>query len=106
MPGPYEIVCLGNPILIQKAETVKDINSQETKEIIDRMMATIENLGGLKNVAGLAAPQVGISLSIFIIQLNGEFVAIINPEIINFSDEKKSSYEECYSVPFLIGVLC
>ena len=51
------------------------------------------------NGAGLAAPQVGILRRAVVILNNDEIVELINPEIIEHSEETEDEYEGCLSCP-------
>ena len=85
-----------NPILRQRARTVKKITLQTRRLILD-MIETME----ANNGAGLAAPQVGKSLRIIIAKpcQNQESLALINPEIIKKSFLKDALEEGCLSLP-------
>lgn len=48
---------------------------------------------------GLAAPQVGISKRIIVVNLSGKLKAMINPEILIKGSIEKYEYEECLSIP-------
>lgn len=50
---------------------------------------------------GLAAPQVGESISIFIMEADGEEIVCINPRIIEISTIEEISQEGCLSFPQL-----
>jgi peptide deformylase len=67
------------------------------QELIDDMFDTMYDAQGV----GLAAPQIGVSLRLSVIDVSGEKnnqLVLINPEIIHSSGEKQ--YEEgCLSVP-------
>ncbi len=52
---------------------------------------------------GLAAPQIGISKSVFVTYLNDQIQTYINPKIVNLSDEKNYYRELCLSCGFLWG---
>ncbi|MCK5126868.1 MAG: peptide deformylase [candidate division Zixibacteria bacterium] len=92
------IVKYGDPVLRKNAEPVVEI-TPEIKELVADMIATIDDAHGL----GLAAPQVGVSLRIFIVDLSAidmlaEPKVFINPEIIEKDGEHE--YEEgCLSFP-------
>jgi len=102
-----EIVELGNPVLRAKAKEVKDISDPKVQQLIDDLIFTAKQASGV----GLAAPQVGQSLRIFIISSypNDRYpeapemipTPIINPEIISFSDELIKGWEGCLSIPGL-----
>lgn len=99
------IVSFGNSILRCKCSPVKE--NQPIEDILKNMYETMYNAQGV----GLAAPQVGLDLSIFIIDttpfcddennlipLKKEF---INPEIIDYSGKDESFNEGCLSIPGL-----
>ncbi len=92
------IVIYGDPVLREKAEPVKEID-RETKNLVDDMIATIQEANGL----GLAASQVGVSKRIFIADLSALDLAeslrvFINPEILETSGEVVLE-EGCLSFP-------
>ena len=88
----------GNPILRMKAKPIETAD-ESIRELAANMIDTMLDNEGI----GLAAPQVGQSVSMFVvdmglIQEDGEPMAVINPEII----EKKGqvSFEEgCLCIP-------
>ena len=99
------IVSFGNSILRCKCSPVQE--NQPIEDILKNMYETMYNAQGV----GLAAPQVGLDLSIFIIDttpfcddennlipLKKEF---INPEIIDYSGKDESFNEGCLSIPGL-----
>lgn len=94
-----EIKKYPNPVLRKKAKEVKKIDKKIIK-FIDDMFETMAKNGG----CGLAAPQVGISKRIIIIDLEGQIIngkkfALINPKIIKKSWAKKEEEEGCLSIP-------
>lgn len=109
MPTLLQISQLGNPVLRKKAIRVKNIKGADIQSLIDNMIETCKDSGGV----GIAAPQVNQSLRLFIMALNPsprfpnapdmELTAIINPEIISFSSEWEMGWEGCLSVPGIRG---
>ena len=92
------IVIYGDPVLREKAEPVKNID-REAKILVSEMIAALKEASGL----GLAAPQVGVSKRIFIVDLSPidltESVKVfINPEIVETSGEVVLE-EGCLSFP-------
>lgn len=92
------IVLYGEPVLREKGKPVEKID-RETKDLVADMIATLKNAKGL----GLAAPQVGAAVRIFIIDLSAieltESVRVfINPQIIETSGEVLME-EGCLSFP-------
>lgn len=83
-----------DPVLQHKAKRVKRID-KSVEKLIDDMVETMHEVGGV----GLAAPQVGVSLRVAVIELPGEeTVVLVNPEIVKRSGEREV-YEACLSVP-------
>ena len=87
----------GDPILRTKCEEItKDYPN--LKEIIEQMHNTLDSTG---TGVGLAAPQVGLPIRVFILGgKNMERKTFINP-VLKFSGELKSGQEGCLSVPKL-----
>ena len=79
----YPIVKLGDAVLEQKAETVREFDTPELHKLIEDMF---ESMYAAKGV-GLAAPQIGISRRISVIDISvgedpSQKVVLINPEIV------------------------
>lgn len=83
-----------NPILRRKTEEVTKVTKDITKFLKD-MEATAEASEGL----GIAAPQVGKSMRIFLAKVGGRFRPFINPSITWRSSEQESAIEGCLSLP-------
>ncbi|MGD9115591.1 MAG: peptide deformylase [Dehalococcoidia bacterium] len=95
------ICTLPNPVLRQKAKRVNSID-KATLKLIEDMRETLHAAPGR---AGLAAPQVGVSLRVIIIDVPGaEDLVLINPEIVKGSGERIVT-EGCLSVPGYYGEL-
>lgn len=87
-----------DPVLRQKAKKISTIDSS-IQRLIDDMIETMQEAKGV----GLAAPQVGVSLRVIVIQMPGEQpVAIINPEVVERAGEQEVT-EGCLSVPGYCG---
>jgi peptide deformylase len=91
------IITIPDTILRQQAKEInqEDIKSEAIQKLIANMKETVSPAGGI----GLAAPQVGSSLRLVIIAVQNKKLALINPEIINFSWRKEAAEEGCLSVP-------
>ena len=85
-----------DPVLSQKAAKIKDPLSKEIQELIENM---IETLHANKNGVGLAAPQVGVSVRLCIVELEGIRYVLINPKITAKSRQKELCDEGCLSFP-------
>lgn len=89
-----KIRTLPDPVLREPAKKVPLIDSAVLK-LIDDMIDTMRAAEG----AGLAAPQVGVSLRVVVIEMPGEdALALINPEIVKKKGERVIE-EGCLSVP-------
>jgi peptide deformylase len=87
----------GDPVLREKAKRVRSVDSS-IRKLIDDMWETMYDAPGV----GLAAPQIGISLKIIVIDADGQKVALVNPEIVKRSGERNLD-EGCLSVPGFRG---
>ncbi len=95
----YPIVKFGDPVLETEAREVTDFDTPELHKFIDDMF---ESLYAAKGV-GLAAPQIGVSKKIAVIDVsNGENPAdklvLINPKIVKL-EGKQEGEEGCLSIP-------
>jgi peptide deformylase len=93
-----ELITYGNPLLRRKAEEVKGF-TKEISFVIRDMEETLSEENGI----GLAAPQIGISKQILIIDLTKSKeerkIALLNPKIIYKSSDEVEYEEGCLSVP-------
>jgi peptide deformylase len=104
-----DIVKAGDPILQTVAKPVVDFGSKALYELIEYLFFHMDHYEG----AGLAAPQIGESKQIFVygIHQNSRYpeakpvpkTVMINPTIIEFSEDKNDSYEGCLSIPRIRG---
>jgi len=110
-----EIVQAGNPVLRQHARplSLAEISSKEIRELIESMRTCMWEAPGV----GLAAPQVGLSLQLAVIEDREEyqkeipeaqlrererrpvpFQVIINPKITEIGGERAEFFEGCLSL--------
>lgn len=89
----------GDPVLREPAKEVQEITPQ-VKQLLDDMADTMYDAQGV----GLAAPQVGISKRLLVIDAMDEhgLIKLINPVIIERSG-KETAVEGCLSFPGLAG---
>ena len=95
----YPIVKFGDPVLEREAETVTEFDTPELNKFLEDMF---ESMYAAKGV-GLAAPQIGVSRKIAVIDVsNGENEAdklvLINPSIVKI-EGKQEGEEGCLSIP-------
>jgi peptide deformylase len=103
------VLKMGEPQLLEVAQTVKQFNTPELHALIQDMQDTMTALDG----AGLAAPQIGVSLQVAIFGFKKNqrypdadevpFTVLINPQLTPLSDEMTEDWEGCLSVPGLRG---
>ena len=106
-----EILKMGDPRLLEKSKTIKDLNTVDLDQLIQDMIDTMEANDG----AGLAAPQIGINIQLVIFGFKKNdrypdaeevpFTVLINPKITPIGDEIEDGWEGCLSVPGLRGVV-
>ena len=95
----YPIVKFGNPVLEREAQDVRDFDTPELHQFLEDMF---ESMYAAKGV-GLAAPQIGFSRKIAVIDVsNGENpeekLVLINPKIVQ-TEGKQEGEEGCLSIP-------
>jgi peptide deformylase len=93
MFGSLKVRQLGDPVLRQKAKPVKEVGPVE-RMLISAMFETMEANKGI----GLAAPQVGISEQIFVVDTGKDSFAVINPKILSATGSEAME-EGCLSIP-------
>lgn len=95
-----KIITLGDECLRRSAEPVVKIDGVLNQRIQD-MFAVMY----AKNGIGLAAPQVGDSRRLFVIDTREEKgkLSLINPKIVSYSSAEVEMEEGCLSVPGIYG---
>jgi peptide deformylase len=107
------IVTLPDPVLRRKARPVKKFD-KNLQTLIDDMIETMRDAPGV----GLAAPQVGISEQVIVVEyaepeevdegeepveVEPKLYVMVNPEIVKSSLETVVGVEGCLSIPALVG---
>ncbi|MDU4961453.1 MAG: peptide deformylase [Sporomusaceae bacterium] len=87
----------GDPVLKQKAVPVEKI-TKKLKTLLDSMAETMYTADGV----GLAAPQIGVSQRIIVIDVGTGLIELINP-VISSSEGLECATEGCLSVPGVYG---
>jgi peptide deformylase len=101
-----EIYTVPDDVLRRKARKVTDFGP-ELQTLIDDMVETMRDAPGV----GLAAPQVGASLRVIVVEFGDEedeevppkLYTVVNPEIKRFSRETELGTEGCLSIPGFVG---
>jgi len=98
---------VGNPVIRKKSKKVSGINSKETKKVVRDLIDSMRHHG----LVGMAAPQIGKELRIFVTEIRETNVrthnkstdidgvrVYINPKIKSLSDKTNKGWEGCGSV--------
>ncbi|MEX0814681.1 MAG: peptide deformylase [Dongiaceae bacterium] len=113
-----KIARMGHPVLRRAADGVADPRAPEIKRLVEDMLETLADIGGL----GLAAPQVHVPKRVVIFEVPGRrargdgegdgddaaavpMTVLVNPEIEPLSEATALGWEACLSVPGLTGVV-
>jgi peptide deformylase len=102
------VLKMGEPLLRQVAAPVQRVDAELAALVAD-MNDTMRSLNG----AGLAAPQIGVSLRVVIFEVTVNprypeapaipYTVLINPELTPLGEEQEEGWEGCLSVPGLRG---
>jgi len=105
------VLKMGEPLLYQRADPVDKFDTPELQALVHDMFDTMAALNG----AGLAAPQIGVSLRVVIFgfEANPRYpevepvptTVLINPVLDPIGDDKEDGWEGCLSVPGLRGLV-
>ncbi|MGH7658778.1 MAG: peptide deformylase [Gemmatimonadales bacterium] len=83
----------GSPVLRQQSAEVKAVDD-EVREFVSDLFETMHASKGI----GLAANQVGVPQRVAVVEVEGDRVVLINPEILQ-TEGRESAEEGCLSVP-------
>ena len=105
------VLKMGDPLLYRKADPVEKFNTPELNTLVADMFDTMAELNG----AGLAAPQIGVSLRVVIfgVEANPRYphvepvptTVLINPVLTSIGNDMEDGWEGCLSVPGLRGLV-
>lgn len=93
-----EILRYPNPFLRKKAKAVKKID-EKIRKLIKNMIETMHAAPGV----GLAAPQIGESIRLFVVDTGEGPFAVINPKIKSKSKIMQTFEEGCLCLPGIVG---
>jgi len=106
-----DVLRMGDPRLLEVSKPIERFGTPELFALIRDMQDTMAALNG----AGLAAPQIGVSLRVVIfgVQRNPRypdaeevpFTILCNPVLTPLDDELEDGWEGCLSVPGMRGVV-
>jgi peptide deformylase len=103
-----EILQIGNPVLRRRSTKIVHFDAS-LSELVQDMVDSVEAANGV----GLAAPQVGISKRLIIVEMPddesyphpGERWVMCNPEVVKVSRETEVGQEGCLSVAGYVGMV-
>ncbi len=105
------VLRMGDPVLLQKAAPVTAFNTPELHALIQDMQDTMADMNG----AGIAAPQIGVSLRVVIFGVGKNprypdaeqvpYTILINPVLNPVGEEVDDGWEGCLSVPGMRGLV-
>ncbi len=93
-----DIRVLGDPALRKPTKRVTEV-TDELRKLIADMFETMYAAEGI----GLAAPQVGRTERLAVVDVEGKKFALINPEIVSTSGSPEKAEEGCLSIPDIYG---
>ncbi len=93
-----DIRVLGDPVLRKPTKPVTKI-TDELRKLIADMFETMYAAEGI----GLAAPQVGRTERLAVVDVEGARHVLINPAIVSTEGEKEKAEEGCLSIPDIYG---
>jgi peptide deformylase len=105
------VLRMGEPLLYATARPVERYDTGEMRELLADMRDTMEALDG----AGLAAPQIGVSLQVVIFGITANprypdaepvpYTVLINPTLTPLGEDVEEGWEGCLSVPGMRGLV-
>ncbi|HKB83067.1 MAG TPA: peptide deformylase [Burkholderiales bacterium] len=105
------VLRMGDPILFKRAEPVMQFDTPELHALLQDMDDTMRS----KNGAGIAAPQIGVSLQVVMFGVGANprypdaeqvpYTVLINPALEPIGAEMEEGWEGCLSVPGMRGVV-
>ena len=93
-----DIRVLGDPVLRKPTKPVTTI-TDELRKLIADMFETMYAAEGI----GLAAPQVGRTERLAVVDVDGAKFTLINPSVVSTEGEKEIAEEGCLSIPDIYG---
>src|SRR5690606_22990597 len=105
------VLRMGDPLLLQKAAEIEAFDTPELHALIRDMEDTMVHMNG----AGIAAPQIGVSLRVVIFGVGANprypdaeevpYTVLITPELNPVGTEIENGWEGCLSVPGMRGIV-
>jgi len=85
---------VGDPVLRTPSDEVKTFD-RDVAALVRDLLETVDHPGR----AGLAAPQIGVGLRAFSYNVDGVIGHVVNPVVVELSEETQDGDEGCLSVP-------
>ena len=105
------VLRMGEPLLLEVAKPVTAFDTPELHDLIADMQDTMDAMSG----AGIAAPQIGMSLRVVIFGVGKNprypdaeqvpYTVLINPTLTPISEAMEDGWEGCLSVPGMRGLV-
>ncbi len=95
-----KIVTVGDPVLTKVCRPVTKFD-RRLSDLIDDMIETMHDANGV----GLAAPQVGILRRVVVVDTGEEDLELVNPVVVQTSEQTQTGLEGCLSVPGEYGIV-
>lgn len=105
------VLRMGDPLLLKRADRVERFDTPELHELLRDMDDTMRAKSG----AGIAAPQIGVSLQVVIFGVGANprypdaeevpYTVLINPVLEPVGAEMEEGWEGCLSVPGMRGLV-
>jgi peptide deformylase len=105
------VLRMGDPLLLQVAQPVQQFDTPELHSLIQDMQDTMAHMNG----AGIAAPQIGVSLRVVIFGVGANprypdaeqvpYTILINPVLKPVGEQMEDGWEGCLSVPGMRGIV-
>lgn len=92
--NPLQLKTYPDPCLRVKTKRV-EVFDRDLKELLEAMAVSMYESQGI----GLAAPQVGVGVRVFVMDTGEGLSVFVNPEIMEFSPRKTRLIEGCLSLP-------
>ena len=90
---------IGAPVLTQVAQSIK-VCDDHVLRVIEHMTQALAQYHAQTGYGrAIAAPQIGESIRLIVMNLGDGAIALINPEIVWRSNEMQSVWDDCLSVP-------
>lgn len=111
-----KLVSPASPVLIDKASEVVEFNQEKDliKGMLEMCGATQRSKSGKRTMVGLAAPQVGVSKRVIVVDAaadgkkarkQNDFIVVINPKVIDKSASYIRGREGCFSTGKVCGAV-